>query len=391
MPRSAPALSRRQWLATSGLGLGAGLALPAWLEAAVTGAPEARSTRDELLAMEQSATRARRLAGPIRLNFNENPFGMSPRAKAAIMDAWSEHPHYAPPSLMALREVFAKHVGVPADHVLVTQGSSEVLDVTAIAYGLQGAEVVTPWPTFEGFAGYAEALGATVHRVPLDASLAMDLGAMDARITGATKLVFVCNPNNPTGTLVETNRLRDFVRSAARRSVVLVDEAYHDFVDDPAYRSMTDLVLAGENVIVSRTASKIHGLAGLRIGFAIAKPSIIARMAQRVTGNPNTFGMRAAIASIADTEYQAFVKTRNREGRELLTRTLTGLGKRVVPSHTNFVFFQANRPVATVSRALEERGFLVGRAFPPYGDWVRVSIGTPEEMQRFAGDVGKAL
>jgi histidinol-phosphate aminotransferase len=146
---------------------------------------------------------------------------------------------------------------------------------------------------------------------------------------------------------------------------------------------MVDLVLKGENVVVTRTASKIHGLAGLRVGFAIAKPPMLQKIGQYVSGDPNLFGLHAANASLQDTEYQAFVKQRNSASRTLLTDTLTKLGKRVAPSQTNFVFFQSGKPVPAMQQFFAAKGFLIGRAFPPYTDWCRVSIGTPEEMQQF--------
>ena len=238
-----------------------------------------------------------------------------------------------------------------------------------------------PWPSFEGLPDYAQALGAVVHFVPLDANLGHDLAAMDARITNAVKLVFVCNPNNPTGTLADSAKLRDFVLNVSKRALVIVDEAYHDFVDEPSYRSMTDLATKGANVIISRTASKIHGIAGLRVGFAIARPDIINRLRPLRTGSPNAFGMNAAIASLQDTAFQDFVKARNKDGRDLLTSTLRGLGKRVAHSQTNFVFFHADMPVARVQAAMLSKGYRIGRAFPPYNDWCRISIGTPDEMK----------
>jgi len=379
---SARALSRRQWLVTSGLTAAASVALPRLLPA---------MPRADYSAHERAATSARRAAGPARLNYNENPFGMSPKARTALMAGWDEHNKYDPPALPELRKAFAKHVGVGPENVLVTQGSGEVLDITALAYGMHGGEIVTAWPTYEGLPRYAESIGARVHKVALTGALDHDLEAMDKRITNNVDLVFVCNPNNPTGLLIDQKRVRDFVSSVSRRSVVLVDEAYHEFVDDPNYRSMVDMVRSGENVIISRTASKIHALAGLRIGFAIARPDIIARLQSHATGNPNSFGMRAAIASINDTEYQAFVRDRTIEGRNLLTRTLTGLGKRVIPSQTNFVFFHAGVPVETVQKSLLAKGFAVGRAFPPYNDWCRVSIGTPDEMKAFVAALPEAL
>jgi histidinol-phosphate aminotransferase len=386
-------VNRRQWLISTGLAAGASALLPAALPALhrprrLSGYA---SYHDALLDMEQMATAARRAAGPIRLSANENPFGMSPKAKEGIMSGWFEHSLYGLQSTNTLRQAFAKSVGVDASNVLVTQGSSETLSIAALAFGLHDSDVVTPWPTFEGLPRYAETMGATVHKVPLGLELGHDLEAMSTRITNAVNLVFVCNPNNPTGILEPADRLRSFVSAAQHRALVVVDEAYHDFVDDPSHKSMTDLVLKGENIIISRTASKIHGLAGLRIGFAIARPDLIARMQPFATGNPNAFGMQAAIASIADTEYQSFVKLRNREGRALLTSTLTAMGKRVIPSQTNFVFFQSGIPVAQFGASLREKGFLVGRAFPPFTDWCRVSIGTPDEMKAFAAALPSAL
>jgi len=349
------------------------------------------SAPTDYAALEREITAARAAAGPIRLSSNENPFGMSPKAKAALMAAWDQHNKYALPATGQLRAAFAKSVGVAPENVLVTQGSGEVLDIAALAYGMHGGEIVTAWPTYEGLPRYAEAIGATVHKVPLLPDLGHDFDMMDRRTTNAVDLVFVCNPNNPTGTLHDDKRIRDFVVSTSRRAVVLVDEAYHDFVDDKSYKSMIDLVQRGDNVIISRTASKVHGLAALRVGFAIARADIIARLEKHVTGTPNVFGVQAAIAAVADTEYQAFVTKTNREGRAMLTDALTKLGKRVAPSHTNFVFFQAGLPTDTVRQAMLAKGFMVGRAFPPYNDWVRVSIGTTEEMKAFVQILPEAV
>jgi histidinol-phosphate aminotransferase len=227
-------------------------------------------------------------------------------------------------------------------------------------------------------------MGLTVHRVPLDANHAHDLDAMDRRLTSAIGLVFVCNPNNPTGTLVADARLRDYVKHTAARTAVLVDEAYHDFVTDPGYRSMVDLVLEGRNVIVLRTASKIHGLAGCRIGFAIARPDIIKRMQGFTTGVPNALAARAAIAAIADTEWQRYCVQQNTEGQAILREAVTRLGRAQTATHTNFAFVHAGIPHAKVYAAATARGYLLGRAFPPYHDWVRISIGTPDEMRAFA-------
>jgi len=386
-------VSRRQWLRTTGLGVGASVALPGLLPASdmsrVLGGGLPYSAL--LAQMERDVTTARRAAGPIRLQYNENPFGMSPKAKDALMGNWAQHTWYVPPIRDEITETFAKQVGVPADHVLVTQGSSEVLSILALAFNMNGGEIVAPWPTFEDLPRWGETVGAKVHKVPLDHRLDHDLYEMDQKINGNTKLVFVCNPNNPTSNLADDQALRDFVSNAAKRSTVIVDEAYYDFVDMPGYNSMTDLVLKGENVIVSRTASKIHGLAGLRVGFAVARPDIIKKLSQYVSGDPNVFGLTAANASLKDTEYQTFVKAKNTQGRTMLLDTIAKLGKKAAPSQTNFVFFQTGKPVEQMQKYFASKGFTIGRAFPPYTDWCRVSIGTPDEMKQFCAVLPEGL
>ena len=386
-------LSRRQWLKSSGVVAGGALAAqslaPAVLPAleAPNGAPavvNGQTTLEGFLALEREIEAMRRAEGPLRLASNENPYGMAPSARQAIMDMWKEHAWYNAAAVPTLRSVYAKHVGVPEDHVLVTAGSGDVLSIVALAYAMHGGEVLTPWPTYEGLPRYAESMGATVHKVPLNGDLAHDLAAMDRRHVNSVDLVFVCNPNNPTGTLTDGAKLRDFVTTASKKSVVLVDEAYHDFVTAPEYTSMIDLVTKGENVIISRTASKIHGLAGLRTGFAIGRPDIIARLQPCVTSFPGVFGARAAVASIQDTAYQTMCRDRNAEGRAIMAEAIKKMGRRMTTSHTNFVFFDTGMPVEQVQAAMKTKGFLIGRAFPPYTTWARISIGTPDEMRRVA-------
>ncbi len=385
-------LSRRQWLKSSGLVAGGAIAtqslspalLPALEAPAAPAVVNGQTTLEGFLALEREIEAMRRADGPIRLASNENPYGMAPSAKQAINDMWKEHAWYGAAAVPALRTIYAKQMGVPEDYVLVTAGSGDVLSIVALAYAMQGGEVLTPWPTYEGLPRYAEALGARVHKVALDGDLAHDLEAMERRHVQSVDLVFVCNPNNPTGTLTDSAKLRAFVSNASRKSVVLVDEAYHDFVTDPGYTSMIDLVKAGENVIISRTASKIHGLAGLRTGFAIARPDIIARLQPCVTSFPGVFGARAAAASLQDTAYQNMCRDRNSEGRAIMQTAVKALGRRMTSSHTNFVFFDTGMPVEKVQAAMLTKGFLIGRAFPPYTTWARISIGTPDEMKRVA-------
>jgi histidinol-phosphate aminotransferase len=389
-PLTPSPLSRRQWLKSSGLVAGGAIAtgaitpslLPA-MELEAGHVIDGQTTAAGFAAHEQMIAAARRAEGPIRLASNENPYGMAPSARKAIEDGWKQHAWYGAPSLPNLKKVYADSVGVPADHVMIVAGSSELLSIVCLAYGMKG-EILTAWPTYEGLPRYAETLGLKVHKVPLAADLSHDLDTMDKRLTQAIDLVFVCNPNNPTANLTENKKLRSFVSNASRRSMVLVDEAYHDFVTDPSYSSCIDMVKAGENVIISRTASKIHGLAGLRTAFVIARPDIIARLQPLSTSAPGVFGALGAAASVQDTAFQAMCKQRNVEGREIMKAALTKMGRKMTDSQTNFVFFHAGMPVEQVQKGMLAKGFMIGRAFPPYTDWVRISIGTPDEMRAVA-------
>ncbi len=356
--------------------------LPA-LERDATHVIDGQTTTAGFAAHEEMIAVARRADGPIRLASNENPYGMAPSARKAIEDGWKQHAWYGAPSLPNLKKVYAESVGVPVDHIMIVAGSSELLSIVSLAYGMQG-EVLTAWPTYEGLPRYAEALGITVHKVPLAADLTHDLDTMDRRLTQAVDLVFVCNPNNPTANVTDNAKLRTFVSNASRRSMVLVDEAYHDFVTDPSYSSLVDMVKKGENVIISRTGSKIHGLAGLRTAFVIARPDIIARLQPLSTSAPGVFGALGAAASIQDTAFQAMCKQRNIEGREIMKTAIAKMGRKMTDSQTNFVFFHAGMPVEQVQKAMLAKGFMIGRAFPPYTDWVRISIGTPDEMRAVA-------
>ncbi len=328
----------------------------------------------------------------IRLHSNENPYGPSRRARCAMITAFDEGCRYPSGHYEELKRLIAEKEGVSPDHVILGAGSHEILRMAGVAYGLEGGEVLTAYPTYEGLEHYARTIGAYVHRVPLTADFQIDLDAMDRRITQAVRLVFVCNPNNPTGRILPGDQLREFCRAISRRTVVLVDEAYHDYVQAREYASMIDLVREGYNVIVSRTFSKIHALAGLRVGYGLARPDIIARLGQfRTNHSVNILGLRAAIASYQDASFQDFSRRKNAEARTYLYRVLGELGRRYIPSQTNFVFFHLGREVTAFRQAMKEHGVLVGRPFPPYTNWCRLSLGTMEEMELFAQAFRKVM
>ena len=233
----------------------------------------------------------------------------------------------------------------------------------------------------------ARVAGAPVHEVRVDAALRLDLAAMADRAAGAG-LVFLCNPNNPTSTVHGAPAVRDFVADVRRRSAdatVLIDEAYHEFVEDPTYATAIPLALADPRVVVARTFSKVYGLAGLRVGYAIGAPPTLATMRRhRLASGSNALGVAAALASLAPgsgRDFAASQRALNREAREFTRRTLADAKFAPVSSQTNFLFFDIRRDVRAFQRACADRGVLVGRPFPPLDTHARISIGTMEEMR----------
>ncbi|HSB09857.1 MAG TPA: histidinol-phosphate transaminase [Blastocatellia bacterium] len=366
-------MTRRQLLintgaVAAGLTIGRGTARAEWIPSSA-------------LPLEEEKVKVR-----ARLNSNENPHGPSERARRAMTDAFNEGCRYPGGQNKKLEELIAKKEGLSPDQVILGAGSGEILRMAAMAYGPQGGELLTAHPTYEGLESAARTIGAFVHRVPLNKNFEHDLDMMDRRTTQAVRLVFVCNPNNPTGTIVPGDRLRSFCKEVSRRSVVLVDEAYHDYVEAPEYSSMIDLAREGHNVIISRTFSKIHAMAGLRVGYGFARPDIVARLRQ-FRNMINILGLQAAMASYQDPEFQNFSRRKNAEARSYLYKVLDELGYKYVPSHANFVFFKLGKDVQAQAfrEAMEKKyGILVGRTFPPYNEYCRVSMGTMDEMKIFA-------
>ncbi|MDX2145307.1 MAG: aminotransferase class I/II-fold pyridoxal phosphate-dependent enzyme [Rhodospirillaceae bacterium] len=322
--------------------------------------------------------------GPMRLSANENPYGPSDSAKAAMTVVMSDGWKYATGEMGELAKLIAAREGLAPDNVLVTEGSAEVLRVAALIYGSSGQEMVAARPTFEQGPDYAEKAGGVLSWVNLDKDLKHDLAAMEARVTNRTGLVYVCNPNNPTATMVAAKDLRGFIGAVSSRAMVLVDEAYIDLVDDPKSEAMVDQVKAGKNVIIARTFSKIHGMAGLRLGFALARPDIVKRMNELRMSVPNIMGLKAGIASYQDAEFMAFSRKMIREGMTLTMKTLDELGLKHTPSQANFVFFDTGKPVREFMGAMRQKNISVGRPFAPYDTWARVSMGKLDQMQVFA-------
>jgi histidinol-phosphate aminotransferase len=377
-------MDRREWLQQAGGLTAAGLvfgASPGSADATTTTAPDAP---DASFHPRQVQGRVPDEKASVFLDSNENPLGPSPMAKKVVMDAFEKSFRYPGAAYGRLLEQLAEKHDVSTDHIVLGTGSSEVLTMAGAAYGLDGGEVVTGHPSYKALGGYAETMGGYVSRVPLTDEMKLDLEAMDRRTTASSSLVFVCNPNNPTGTVVDPSTLTAFTEEVSRRAVVFVDEAYIDFVEDDKRSSgAVDLVRQGENVIVSRTFSKLYGMAGLRIGYGIARPDIIERIEAYSMGMPNTVGLHAASESLKDTTFQEESRKKIMAARDYTTSVLDDMGLEYADSQASFVFFKSGMEIKKLQKKMRAQGVEVGRPFPPYTDWCRVSMGTMDDMKAF--------
>ena len=322
--------------------------------------------------------------GNIRLSANENPFGPSQKVREAMMNGFDEMCRYPYAFMREMSDIIAKKHGVTPEHVVLTAGSGEGLKAAGLTYGLHGGEIVAAHPTFLALMDYAQQFGAYVHFVPVDEQLGHDLDAMEKRLTGNTRLVFVCNPNNPTGTILSASKMKNFCENLAKRTVVFADEAYFDYITEPNYPSMVELVKAGLNVIVSRTFSKVYGMAGIRMGYLIARPDIARRLRENTMAQVSVPALLAAKAALEDDEFYRFSLQKNAEALQFLYKKLDEAGLSYVKSHANFVFFKSGKDIRELNTLMAAKNIYVGRPFPPLNDWCRVSTGRMEEMQAFA-------
>ncbi|MFY0594438.1 pyridoxal phosphate-dependent aminotransferase [Roseivirga sp.] len=344
-----------------------------------------------LTASEKEQFNPRALDLPVQLNFNENPFGPSSKVREAMIEGFDIGCRYPDPYSKELMDMIVEKEGVSGDHIVITGGSTEGLKVTGLTFANNGGEIIAARPTFLAMMTYAKQWGATVNWVDLDDQLTHDVDEMERRISSKTKLIFLCNPNNPTSTLLSKEKLTDFCTSASKKTIVFSDEAYYDFIEDKQYPSMVSLVKKGENVIVSRTFSKVYGLAGLRIGYLIAKPEIANKIRENVVAYTNIIALKAAAAAMKDKEFYDFSLNKVQEGKQIMYGAMDTLKLEYIKSSTNFIFFKSGRPIESFNKQMRDEGVLVGRAFPPYTDWCRISTGTIEEVLYFAQKLKKVL
>jgi histidinol-phosphate aminotransferase len=343
-----------------------------------------RAPRDaRLLELAQAAP------GVIRLSSNENPRGPGSIALEGLRGALGEASRYPGATAEELRRALAGFHRVHVDQMLLGCGSTEILRVAVDAFTSPSRHLVTAAPTFEEVADRAQVIRTRVDAVPVDADLRLDLAAMAARARGAG-LVFLNNPNNPTGTLHGARAINDVVARVLRESpetTILIDEAYHEYVEDPAYATALPLALEHPRVIVARTFSKAYGIAGLRIGYAIAHRETLDRMAPHMLGVAiNVLGSGAARAALTDHAGVERERRLNAEARDFTRRWFESAGYRVADSRTNFLMVRIRRDAKQFQEACRAQDVLVGRPFPPLIDHARISIGTMDEM-RAAVDV----
>ncbi len=321
---------------------------------------------------------------PIRMSSTENPYGPSKLAIEAMQGAFKEANLYGGIANQIF-ELQASIEGVAPENVTLSAGSGELLQAAGVlaSWGEQGS-IVAPYPTFGQLLRTAESLGTEIINVPVDESMHIDLNAMYAAIRPDTKMVYLCNPNNPIPSIIEKKALEDFVRTVSKDRLVFIDEAYYEYVDNPEFSSMMPLIAEGlNNVIIARTASKIHGFAGLRVGFGFAHPELIDKLGQVMTGSVSILAQYAAFVSYKDKEFQNYSRAMNKEGLALVEGMCDELGLRYVKSNANFAFFETGIQADTFRASMREHNIMVGRTFEPFTTWARVSMAKPEEMAYF--------
>jgi histidinol-phosphate aminotransferase len=325
--------------------------------------------------------------GPIKLSSNENALGLCPDARQAVIDGIEHANRYPRESRRAVIEALAAKHNVSSDCIILGNGSTEVLQMMVQATASRRTKLIAAEPTFEAVTGYSLPETYVRETVPLDDRLAHDIGRMRelAERSWDPVLAYVCNPNNPTGTLTPCSEVDEWIDSAPENVRFLVDEAYFEYVNDPTYSSCTKWIMDRPNVVVARTFSKIYGMAGIRLGYGVAHPRTVEHLAQFAADtNTNELALRAGLASLNDQGLVARSVEINRQGADIVREVLGDLGLEVLPSHTNFVMHRISGELQTYIGRMREHGILVGRPFPPMLTYNRLSIGLPEEMARFA-------
>lgn len=320
-----------------------------------------------------------------KLSSNENPYGPPESVMKAMNHAWKYANRYGYPD-GGIVQAIAEHHGVKPENVILGAGSGEVLNVVGTTFLLGGKKVVGVEPSYGSVYSHASGIKASAIKLRLLPDYRQDIPAVIKATNANAKdvgFVYICNPNNPTGIIVTKQEIKQLLEAIPPDMPVLIDEAYHHFVDDPNYATSVPYVLEGRPVIVTRTFSKIAALAAMRLGYGIAPKELIDRMRPYSTGSQNALVKWGGVAALKDTASQEKVKRITIELRTKTTTELKALGYDSIPSETNFFMVHIRRQVQPVIEEFRKKGVAVGRPFPPMLEHLRVSVGTADEMSRF--------
>jgi histidinol-phosphate aminotransferase len=378
-------LSRRKWLQSS-LSLAGGAALTATLPLSPASQTVCHASPRELALADTKNE------GWLLLGSNENAYGPSPKAREAMQEAVLRGNRYA--DVKPLVADIAAFRGVVAENVVLGAGSAEILGLSALAFAKPGADVVAATPTFGVLQAMARRIGANVVEISLDADLRHDLGKMASAFSAKTSVVYVCNPNNPTGTKLEAAQIRAFCEEVSKKAVVVVDEVYHDFLPDTQKDpSMIPLAVQNPNIVVVRSFSKLYGLAGMRVGYGIAHPDTVKKLIAMQAWSANAISQVSMAAARASLQDQAFVRMANEkiaEGREIVSSYLKTENIFHAQSFANVIYFETAKFPKEFAKTMETKKVIVRDGTALGRPFCRVSMGTVEEMRQFV-EVLKSL
>jgi histidinol-phosphate aminotransferase len=323
--------------------------------------------------------------GVVHLDNNENAYGPSKKVADTIRSSIGDVNRYPPLENNSMAERIADAHSVKPEQILLGCGSTDLLRMAAFAFLGSGKQLIQASPTFEAIENYARAASSEVISVHLTPSFAHDLDGMHARVTASTTLIYICNPNNPTATLTPRKELEDFMGKLPASTFVVIDEAYHEYAGQSGmYASFIDHPIENERIIVTRTFSKVYGLAGLRLGYAVASPNALQKMRQFASqDNINTIAAQVASAALDDTGGVSDFVRRNLDDRQEFFNQAMGRALKPIDSHANFVMMNTYHPAEEVIQHFHKNNVLIGRSFPSMSTYIRVSLGRPEEMRRF--------
>ena len=382
--------SRRNWLKSTAL-LASGMAIqPYW--ASAKGHPYSVKNRmiDHTLPLipqiNQVPLKARLLA-------NENPYGPCEAAREAVVQSVSRGNRYSWEEFQKLTALLAEKEGVSPKHILIGPGSTDLLEKTALVNCKPGSNIVSALPTFMTIVRTAQAIGAEWRSISVKTDHSHDLTAMEKAIDQNTRMVYICNPNNPIGTITPAQEIRSFCLRVSSQVPVFLDEAYNEFLEQDYSSSMIDLVRDGKDVMVARTFSKIYGMAGLRIGYLVGQPDRLDQIREKVRNSMalSVTSLMAAQASLQEDEFVRQCRQKNKEAREYVYSQLNKLSMEYIPSHTSFIIFPINMPPKKMQERMLAQGVGIRMYTIDEKPWCRVSMGTMAEMELFSKALKKVI